>query len=134
MVIPVEESLIYVRPLYLRASGGKIPELSRVAVVYQDQVVMERTLDAALMRLFDGAGSGAVPAQTTRGPEGAEGREAGEAPSPSPAAGPSTGTQAQLAAEARGRYERAVQAQRAGDWATYGEELKRLGELLERMR
>jgi uncharacterized membrane protein (UPF0182 family) len=132
MVIPVEESLIYVRPLYLRASGGKIPELSRVAVVYQDRVVMERTLDAALMRLFDANGQPPSPAETTRGPAAPA---AGETAGPSPAAGPlPTGTQAQLAAEARAHYERAVQAQRAGDWATYGDELQRLGELLERMR
>ena len=134
MVIPVEESLIYVRPLYLRASGGKIPELSRVAVVYQDRVVMERTLDAALMRLFDGDGSPPPAAETTRGPE-APGAGETAGPSTAAGAGPSpAGSQAQLAAEARAHYERAVQAQRAGDWATYGDELRRLGELLERMR
>ena len=38
MVIPIEESLIYVRPLYLRASGGRIPELTRVIVAYQNQI------------------------------------------------------------------------------------------------
>ncbi len=35
LVIPIEESLIYVRPLYLRSQGGKIPELKRVIVAYQ---------------------------------------------------------------------------------------------------
>jgi uncharacterized membrane protein (UPF0182 family) len=40
----------------------------------------------------------------------------------------------QLAGEARAHYDRAVQAQRAGDWAKYGEELKRLGELLAKMK
>ncbi len=59
MVIPIEESLIYVRPLYLRASGGRIPELTRVIVAYQNQIVMEETLDAALVRLF--GGTAAVP-------------------------------------------------------------------------
>ena len=54
MVIPIEESLIYVRPLYLRAAGGSIPELTRVVVAHQDQIVMERTLDEALARLFGG--------------------------------------------------------------------------------
>ena len=39
-----------------------------------------------------------------------------------------------MAAEARDTYQRALEAQRAGDWAKYGEEIKRLGELLERMR
>jgi hypothetical protein len=39
----------------------------------------------------------------------------------------------QLAAEARATYERAMQAQRAGDWARYGEEVRRLGEILDRL-
>src|SRR5207237_9415707 len=55
MVIPIEESLIYVRPLYLRGAGGRIPELTRVVVVYQDQIVMEQTFESALARLFGGA-------------------------------------------------------------------------------
>jgi uncharacterized membrane protein (UPF0182 family) len=37
MVIPIEESLIYVRPLYLRGAGGRIPELRRVVVAYQNR-------------------------------------------------------------------------------------------------
>ncbi len=41
---------------------------------------------------------------------------------------------AQLSDEARQTYERALAAQRAGDWAKYGEEIKRLGEILARMR
>ena len=46
LVIPIEESLIYIRPLYLRAKGGRIPELKRVIVAYQNQIVMEETLEA----------------------------------------------------------------------------------------
>ena len=49
-MIPIEESLLYVQPLYLRAEGGKIPELKRVVVAYQNQVVMDETLDGALAR------------------------------------------------------------------------------------
>ena len=56
MVIPIEESLIYVRPLYLRSAGGRIPELTRVIVAYQNQIVMEETLDEALEQLFGGPG------------------------------------------------------------------------------
>ena len=52
MVIPIEESLIYVRPLYLRAQTGRIPELTRVIVAYQNRIVMEPTLDQAIARLF----------------------------------------------------------------------------------
>ena len=52
LVIPIEESLVYIRPLYLRAAGGRIPELKRVVVAYQNRIVMEETLDAALARMF----------------------------------------------------------------------------------
>jgi uncharacterized membrane protein (UPF0182 family) len=123
MVIPVEESLLYVQPLYLRAANGKIPELTRVAVAYQDQIVMERTLDAALERLFSTKGSPAATSTSTApGPTGAQ-----------PATTLPAGLN-QMAAEARTHYDRAVQAQRAGDWAKYGEELRLLGDLLAKMR
>ena len=41
---------------------------------------------------------------------------------------------ASLAADARATYERALAAQKAGDWAKYGEEIRRLGEILSRMK
>ena len=39
-----------------------------------------------------------------------------------------------LAAQARSHYDRAIQAQRDGNWALYGDELKALGEVLQRMQ
>lgn len=54
LVIPIRESLIYVRPLYLKADAGKIPELKRVIVGYEDNIAMERTLDEALEKIFPG--------------------------------------------------------------------------------
>jgi hypothetical protein len=128
MVIPIEESLIYVRPLYLRASGGRIPELTRVIVAYENRIVMEETLEEGLARLFS-TGQARPPApQDTRAPA---------APAPPQAAPTAPGEDAglsALAAEAQRHYERAVQAQRAGDWAAYGEELRQLGQVLDRMR
>jgi uncharacterized membrane protein (UPF0182 family) len=125
MVIPIEESLIYVRPLYLRAQGGRIPELTRVIVAYQNQIVMEPTLEAGLGRLFGAAAPGA-PAPTTTPASGttAPGTSAAPAGAMSPA----------LAREAQEAYERAIAAQKAGDWAKYGEEIRRLGEILAKMR
>ena len=131
MVIPIEESLIYVRPLYLRASGGRIPELTRVIVAYENRIVMEETLEAGLARIF-GAAETPPPLpsdETVRGPAPRPGAE--EAPDTVRAPG---NQNAALAAEARGYYERAIQAQRAGDWAKYGEEIRLLGEVLARMR
>jgi len=131
MVIPIEESLIYVRPLYLRAQGGKIPELTRVVAAYGDQIVMEQTLEAALARLFGGG-----PARRTAA-DGEVVQTPGAQPAPAAGAPPAPSapeTTAALAAEARAHYDRAIAAQRAGDWARYGEELRLLGEILERMR
>ena len=163
MVIPIEESLLYVRPLYLRAQQGRIPELTRVIVAYQNTIVMERTLDAALTRLFSveairarraqpqnaaalpvdaatplgttpgaaaGAGTGAGAMPGTLGAPALSGP--GAPPAPLPAAIAAL-PPAQLASEAQATYQRAIDAQRAGDWAKYGAELARLGQLLEVM-
>ena len=127
MVIPVEESLLYVRPLYLRAQAGRIPELTRVIVAYGNQIVMERTLDAALARLFGGASPAAAP--ETRKAAATE-----TAPQPASEATAAAPDVRQLAEEARATYERALAAQRAGDWAKYGEEIRRLGDLLQKMQ
>jgi uncharacterized membrane protein (UPF0182 family) len=117
--------------LYLRASGGRIPALNRVIVAYKDQIVMEPTLDAALGRIFGGGG----PASARRP---AAGSSTSAAPPPTAgqqtAAGPATTrTDAALVEQARQHYERALQAQRDGNWALYGEEIKLLGETLRVM-
>jgi uncharacterized membrane protein (UPF0182 family) len=57
LVIPIEESLIYVQPLFLRAQGGTIPEMKRVVVASGNRVVMSETLDQALEAMF---GNGAA--------------------------------------------------------------------------
>jgi uncharacterized membrane protein (UPF0182 family) len=122
LVIPIEQSLLYVQPLYLQAEGGRIPELKRVVVAYQNQVVMEETLDAGLVRLFGGSGAKAEP--VTAG-----------AAAPSATAGPalSNAEVQTLVTEARSHYQAALAAQRAGDWSRYGEEIRKLGEVLERL-
>jgi len=132
MVIPIEESLIYVRPLYLRGSGGRIPELTRVIVAYQNQIVMEETLDEALMRLF-----GATPPQPdvelVRGPAPLAAAPPGTPGATTQGQPPAAGLAA-LATQARAHYDRAVEAQRTGDWAKYGQELQLLGDVLGQMR
>src|SRR2546425_1238002 len=119
LVIPIEESLIYVQPLYLRAEGGRIPEMKRVVVAHENQVVMEETLEAGLTRLFGGGGA----VETTAA-----------AAAPSGAAGPRNGAAADLARRAAELYQRAVAAQRSGDWARYGEALSQLGEVLRQLQ
>ena len=124
LVIPIEESLLYIRPLYLRSAGGRIPELKRVIVAHQNQIVMEETLDAALDRLFpSGDGCSDETCRAAARGEHAANAEAETGPAPSDA----------LAARAREHYQRALQAQRDGNWALYGEEIRRLGEVLDQM-
>ena len=151
MVIPIEESLLYVRPMYLRAQAGRIPELTRVIVAYQNSIVMERTLDAALARLFSAEAVAARKAQVKDAaltvPVAADAAPAvpaaGAVTAPAPAT-PASGTAATplppaiaglppgpLAAEAQATYQRAIAAQRAGDWSAYGAEIARLGQILE---
>jgi uncharacterized membrane protein (UPF0182 family) len=67
IVIPIENSFLYVVPLYLKAEGTNFPQLKRVIVATGDKVVMEPTLDEALSSLFGTAPpqSGALPAQQT---------------------------------------------------------------------
>ena len=127
LVIPIEEALLYIRPLYLRASGGRIPELKQVIVAYQNEIAMEETLDGALSRLF-GSGAGAPPERTP--PVGTLIADAGPAPPVPdvPAAAPG-----RLVSQAADHYRRALQAQRDGDWAEYGEEIEQLGEVLEQL-
>jgi uncharacterized membrane protein (UPF0182 family) len=121
LVIPIKESLLYVRPLYLKASDGKIPELKRVIVAYQNQIVMADTLDGALDRIF-GAGQPAPRNQPP--PSSTSGTQSGGTSAPPPSS---------LAAQARDHYQRAMQAQRNGDWAAYGDEIRLLGETLREM-
>ncbi len=122
LVIPIEEALIYVRPLYIRSESGKIPELKRVVVAYENKIAMEETLEASIAKIFGGA----VP--ESAGP-------AGTAPAaPSSATQPATGGPANLVKDARDAYDQAMQAQRQGDWAKYGEEINKLGAILENLK
>ena len=131
LVIPIEEALLYIRPLYLRASGGRIPELKQVIVAYQNQIVMEPTLNQALDRLF-GSGVRSAPGALTAGAVVAQ----LDAPQPADAAAatPSApGGTGPLVAQASEHYQRALEAQRDGNWALYGQEIERLGEVLAQL-
>jgi uncharacterized protein len=115
LVVPIENSILYVSPLYLRAATGQLPELKRVIAAYGDRVVMEETLGAALAALFkDTAPSAARPA---------------EAPAAT-ASGPAGPADAR-AREALVHYDRAIERLKAGDFAGFGTELDALRPLLE---
>src|SRR2546426_1027924 len=104
LVIPIERSLVYVEPLYIAAEKGQLPELKRVIVGFGDRIAMEETLDGAMARVFGG------PAPRA----GAE-----VAPGPPAGAERSVKTLLDAAASALTRA---------------NEELRRLDELLQRLR
>jgi len=114
LVIPIENSILYVSPLYLRAEQGHLPELKRVIAAYGEHVVMKETLAEALAALFVEGGAGPPVSGAT-----------GEMPLTGPAAG-----QAQQALD---RYNQAVERLKAGDWKGFGTQLDALRDLLEEM-
>lgn len=107
LVIPLNESVVYIQPVYLQAEQTAIPQLTRVVVVYADKVEMAADLKTALLQVF------------------------GEKPSDEPSDGGTAPTAD--AATAMQLYEDAVAAQQAGDWAEYGRLLDELGVVLEEL-
>lgn len=108
LVLPIDNSLIYVEPLYLRAENGQIPELKRVILASGEQIVMQPTLAEALTVLFEGKGEAVPPPQAATTEEGQQ---------------PLPGNIEALALRASEHYEAAQAALQNGDWTTYGQEM-----------
>lgn len=119
LAIPIERSLLYVQPLYLAAEKGSLPELKRIIVAHGNQIAMEESLDAAMARVFGGAARGPV---AVRVPPGAT-------------ALPEVDSSLKmLATRAYDHYTRAQELLRQGNFASYGEEVKRLESALKELR
>jgi uncharacterized membrane protein (UPF0182 family) len=108
IVLPIENSFLYVEPVYLTASGTNIPQLKRIIVVSGDKVVMESSLDAALNALF-----GTQQPQTTMA----------RAPSLQPELG-----------QARTQFNEAQESLQHGDWEKFGKAMEGLKRLLAEPR
>ena len=52
LIIPIEQSLLYVEPLYIEAEENSLPALARVIVIYENQIVMAETLDEGINAIF----------------------------------------------------------------------------------
>jgi len=112
-VLPIADSLIYVRPLYVSSSQTPFPQLVDVVAVYGKEVAMEPTLGSALADIF-----GTAPAST--GPQSK-----------------GSGSKTSVSARARADIAQAVAAYQAaqtalahGDLGTYQQDVTRAGTLL----
>jgi uncharacterized membrane protein (UPF0182 family) len=121
LVIPIESSLIYVQPLYLKAQDGRIPELKRVIVGYQNDIAMGLDLEDALGQIFAGK-KPPRPVLEVLAPQARAPAAAAAPPGPVP------GTP--LTHQALEAYEAMEQASREGNWTRFGQELERLGRIL----
>lgn len=112
LVIPVDQSLLYIQPLYLEASGGGLPELKRIIVAYGNNIAMEENLELSLSRIFSGKA-----VITIKDDAGMEQKT----------------DQRTLIRQAREFFERAERSARQGNWAGYGEDMKGLEKTLKNL-
>jgi uncharacterized membrane protein (UPF0182 family) len=122
LVLPINQSFLYIEPVYLLSDTSALPELRRIIVATDTGIAMEPTLEQALISL----GRGVVSQQPLD--TGAEIPEDTATPIL-----PTDATVEDLIAAADAHFEAAEAAQQAGDWATYGEELEALRQTLDRL-
>jgi uncharacterized membrane protein (UPF0182 family) len=112
MLIPIEESILFIEPLYLKAESIEMPELKQIIVSFSDKIVMEKDLPTALEKLFSG-NTFADESAISNGSLDKRLRE--------------------LAMKALFHYTQAETSLREGNWTKYGEQLKLLKDVLEKM-
>ena len=116
IVLPIDQSIMYIEPIYLQAEESELPELKRVVVGYGGDIVIDENLDGALAQLF-----GEKPPEQAVPEEMQQQEEA----LPEDISG--------LASEAYQVYQEAQEALRQGNWQEYGEKIENLNNLLEEL-
>ena len=119
LILPIQDTFLYIEPLYLEAESGQLPELKRVLVAYADRVAMASTLEEALLQIFIQGGIG-------------DADSAGSAESGILAPGESESLE-ELAGRAWQHYQAAQACLEAADWSCYGREQSLLERALELM-
>jgi hypothetical protein len=120
-IVPLDSTLLYVRPLFMTAlnQDGAIPQLQRVIASDGVNVAMAETLDGAISRLYAG-----VPQPSAT--------EGGAASAGRPARPPGGAPTGDWPDEALRQFEEAQARLREGDLAGFGAALERLHETLQR--
>ena len=129
LVIPLEDAVLYVQPLYIQAQSNPLPELKRIIVASTGAVVMSDRLDTALTALGQGrSGEVLATANAAAPPASTQGQAQAQA-----GAGTQTQTTGDLAAAARDHLRNAESAAGRGDWASYGTEMAQVRQILDQL-
>ena len=130
LTIPIDDSLLFVEPIYLQSTGEErnLPEVKRVIVAYGDEIVMGTSLQDSLNQIFD-----IEPVEEA--PEGEEDPEdqPDEGETPDTDLPPVIEGQKDLIKKANTLFNDAESAQKSGNWAEYGEKLDELKEILKKL-
>jgi uncharacterized membrane protein (UPF0182 family) len=122
-LIPIEDSLLYIRPIYVLSRSGRQPAFRFVVVFYAGEAVISTSIEGALSQ-FEAFDELVVPpdeAPTQPAPDGGQ----------PPSEAEPDATVEQLLAQASQVYDDAQTALRNGNFARYGELNEQLGRLLE---
>jgi uncharacterized membrane protein (UPF0182 family) len=133
IVVPIQDALIYLQPVYLQSANSKFPEFQRIILATSQRIVWGKTLTEALgLLLADTTGGTPTPTPGPTTPPGP-----GASLTPTPTTGPGStlppADVAALVAYANDHFERAQAALRAGDFATYGAEIANVQDALRRL-
>jgi uncharacterized membrane protein (UPF0182 family) len=139
IVVPIDDSLIYLQPVYLQSTGSAFPEFKRIVVASPRQVVWSDTLSGALNLLLaaEGGGPAPGPSPTPSTPGPSPGASASPGPSGGPSPTPGTGLPSDipgLVAYANTHFELAQAALREGNFARYGSEISLVEAALQRLQ
>lgn len=126
MIIPIENSFLYVEPVFLIADGVEIPQLQRVIVSIGDNISMQPTIEQAIFDLFGHEAGYILPAETI--PTAITMGEDDVPILPDDLASQATSRQLE---ELRTLWEELVESMSEGDWIRYGELMQEIDNLIE---
>jgi uncharacterized membrane protein (UPF0182 family) len=139
IVVPVQDSIIYLEPIYLQSTGSAIPEFTKIVVASPTKIVWGDTLGEALTALLAGSGPTPLPSPSPGGPSPSPGASPSPVPSatPGPTGGPEVTPRPDdvkaLITYANAHFDAAQAALRAGDFATYGLEIAKVQATLRQL-
>ncbi|MBV4432318.1 UPF0182 family protein [Clostridium tyrobutyricum] len=117
IILPIDNSLLYIEPVYLRASGkDSIPEMKRVIVSYGDKMILSQNIDTAMQELFNyNQNDNSQPDSNQKNNDDLD------------------DSKSKMLQNIKNLYNKAMDAQKNGDWSKYGDYIKQLGENIDKL-